>query len=358
MTNFIDASGDLLDADVDVLVNTVNTVGVMGKGVALQFKRAFPANLKAYEQACKRNEVVLGKMFLFDNGQITRPCWIVNFPTKAHWRSRSRLSDIETGLDDLRAVMVELKITSIALPPLGCGNGGLDWSDVRPLIEDKLQGLDAEVHVYAPAGAPAAADMRIATSRPVLTPGKAALVAMVDRYSAVAFEASLIEIQKLMYLLQEAGEPLKLRYQAQRYGPYADNLRHVLKALEGHHLEGFGDGSAPVDAAEPIRVLKGAAEEAAGVLAGEPIVERMERVLSLIEGFESAYGLELLATVHWTATKDNVGDNLDTVTKQVQEWNSRKQRMFTKSHIETALNQLRDEDWLNPGPSTPAESVA
>ena len=137
----------------------------MGKGIALQFKKAFPAYFKSYEQACKRKEVVLGKMFVFDNGQLTRPCWIVNFPTKGHWRSRSRISDLKAGLDDLRAVTVGLKVTSIALPPLGCGNGGLNWADVRPLIEDKLQGLGTEVHIYAPADAPAAADMRVATPR-------------------------------------------------------------------------------------------------------------------------------------------------------------------------------------------------
>ena len=358
MTHFIDASGNLLDADVDVLVNTVNTVGVMGKGIALQFKNAFPANFKAYEQACKRNEVVLGKMFVFDNGRLARPCWIVNFPTKGHWRARSRMGDLEAGLDDLRAVIEDLEITSIALPPLGCGNGGLNWADVRPLIESRLQGLEAEVHVYAPEGAPAAADMKVSTPRPSLTPGKAALVAMVQRYATLAFDASLIEIQKLMYLLQEAGEPLNLRYEAQRYGPYADNLRHVLKALEGHFLEGFGDGSAQVGAAEPIRVLDGAADEAASVLDGEPIVERMERVLDLINGFESAYGLELLATVHWVGTRDGVGDDLHALTKRVQKWSRRKQRMFTEMHIEVAWNRLQGEGWLTPYPPVPEVSAA
>ena len=358
MTRFVEARGNLLDADVDVLVNTVNTVGVMGKGIALQFKNAFPANFKAYEQACKRKQVVLGKMFVFDNGQLTRPCWIVNFPTKGHWRSRSRIGDLDVGLDDLRTVIVDLKITSIALPPLGCGNGGLDWAEVQPLIKDKLQGLDAEVHIYAPAGAPAAAEMQVATPRPSLTPGKAALVSMVDRYSAVALGASLIEIQKLMYLLQEAGEPLKLRFEAHRFGPYADNLRHVLKALEGHHLQGFGDGSATVDAAEPIRLLEGAAEEEVDALSGEPIVERMERVLSAVEGFESAYGLELLATVHWAATKSDAGPGLDAVTTEVQQWNRRKQRMFTAEHIEVAWRHLRNEGWLTPGPASPIESAA
>lgn len=159
MTHFVDARGNLLEADVDALVNTVNTVGVMGKGIALQFKNAFPANFKAYEQACKRDAVALGTMFVFDNGQLTRPRWIVNFPTKGHWRSRSRLEDVEAGLEDLRSVITELGITSIAIPPLGCGNGGLDWNIVRPLIEDTLQGLaQAEVYLFAPAGTPATCD--------------------------------------------------------------------------------------------------------------------------------------------------------------------------------------------------------
>ena len=354
MTDFIDTSGNLLDADVDALVNTVNTVGVMGKGIALQFKNAFPDNFKDYEKACKRNEVVLGKMFV-SNRLLFKPHWIVNFPTKNHWRSPSRIKDIQAGLDDLREVITNLGITSIAIPPLGCGNGGLNWNDVRPLIEDKLHGLEIEVHIFAPVGAPSAVNMTVSTPRPHLTPGKAALVAMLDRYSSVALGASLIEVQKLMYFLQEAGEPLRLHFQPMRYGPYADNLRHVLKAIEGHYLQGFGDGSAKVSDAEPIRVLPGATDEAIEALADKPIAQRMERVLRLAEGFESAYGLELLATTHWVATRNNLDDDfdevvahVDKVVQQVQGWNERKKRMFTKEHIETAWNHLRNEGWLIP----------
>ena len=139
MVEFV--TGNLLEADADAFVNTVNTKGVMGKGVALQFKRAFPANFKAYQAACAAGEVKLGRMFVFDSGRLERPRYIINFPTKDHWRSRSRLADIETGLVDLRRVLAELEIESIALPPLGCGLGGLDWSDVRPRIEAALADL-------------------------------------------------------------------------------------------------------------------------------------------------------------------------------------------------------------------------
>ena len=151
MTTFTDATGDLLEATADALVNTVNTVGVMGKGIALQFKHAYPSMFKDYAQACKRGEVRLGEMWVFDAGQVTHPRWIVNFPTKGHWRSNSRILDIETGLEDLRRTIRELAVTSIAVPPLGCGNGGLDWDIVRPLIEQGLAGLDTEVLLYVPA---------------------------------------------------------------------------------------------------------------------------------------------------------------------------------------------------------------
>jgi O-acetyl-ADP-ribose deacetylase (regulator of RNase III) len=185
MTAFSDATGNLLDADVDALVNTVNTVGVMGKGIALQFKTAFPTNFKAYERACKDHQVRLGKMFVFDAGQLLKPRWIINFPTKGHWRSNSKLVDVACGLDDLRRVIDELGIGSIAVPPLGCGNGGLDWGDVRPLIEGKLADLNTEVLVFAPDGTAAASDVAVLPA--------AARRAALDRMVAVADDADMYE---------------------------------------------------------------------------------------------------------------------------------------------------------------------
>jgi len=189
--------------------------------------------------------------------------------------------------------------------------------------------------------------MVVPTPKPPLTPGKAALVAMVDRYSALAFGATQGEIQKLMYFLQEAGEPLNLRFTAHRYGPYADNLRHVLKAVEGHYLRGYGDGSARVHTAEPIKVLPGAALEATDMLAEGAITKRVQRVLNLVEGYESAYGLELLASVHWVSTHGDK-NGLDAVTQRLQAWSCRKQRMFTREHIESAWDRLHKKGWLGP----------
>ncbi len=348
MTEFVNGSGDLLEAPVDALVNTVNTVGIMGKGIALQFKRAFPANFAAYAKACRRGQVALGEMFVYDNG-LERPRWIVNFPTKGHWRSQSRLTDIDHGLGDLARVIEECDITSVALPPLGCGNGGLDWRDVEPLIRRRLAGLSVVVHLFAPGVAPTAAAMRVATTSPELTESRAALLTLLHRYSQRAGDVSLVETQKLMYFLQVAGQPLRLNFVKGRYGPYADALRHVLIRLEGHYLEGYGDGSKPVQESEPIRLLDGAADRAAAALrtvTDNAVIDRIERTLDLTHGFESPYGMELLATVHWCASDPAIGSASD-ATACVRSWSDRKARMFTDGHIEAAWAHLESLGWLH-----------
>src|SRR5438094_1382872 len=130
--------GDILQEDAEALVNTVNCVGVMGRGIALQFKNAFPENFKAYAAACKQGEVEPGRMFVFETGQLTPQRYIINFPTKRHWRGKSRLEDIEAGLAALAKLIRSKPIRSIALPPLGSGLGGLEWATVRPRIEAAL----------------------------------------------------------------------------------------------------------------------------------------------------------------------------------------------------------------------------
>lgn len=350
-----EAHGNLLDADVDALVNTVNTVGVMGKGIALQFRRAHPEMFIAYERAAKSGEVRLGRMHVWPTGALTGPRYVINFPTKEHWRSRSHLADIESGLKDLVRVVRELDIRSLAVPPLGCGNGGLEWDQVEPRIRAALGHLDPDVRVvlYPPGRAPRASAMRTTGEPPAMTPARAALVRILTRYSERALEASLVEVQKLLYFLQVAGEPLRLKYVKARYGPYADNLRHALLNLESRYLIGFGDGNARVADAEPIRVLP-AADELAGVaLATHPeTAKRIDRVLDLIEGFESAYGMELLASVHWIAHESpEAAVNREIATQLVRSWTPRKGRMFTPDHIHVAWDVLRDRGWLSSNTS-------
>ena len=234
------------------------------------------------------------------------------------------------------------------MPPLGCGNGGLDWRDVEPKIAEAFEQVpDVEVLLFSPAGAPAAAEMTTATQRPAMNTNRAALVEMLHRYASQSLMApGLIESQKLLYFLQVAGQPLSLNFKQHYYGPYADNLRHVLNLVEGHFISGFGDGSVPIADAEPLAILPGAADEAESVLARDHETrDRIQRVSSLAEGFESAYGLELLATVHWVASHEVVASD-DELVQKVWDWSPRKARMFTEDHVRIALETLRGQDWL------------
>lgn len=319
--------GNLLEAPAEALVNTVNCVGYMGKGIALQFKQAFPANFKHYEAACHAGDMVPGKMMIHDNGGLVNPRYIINFPTKRHWKGKSRIEDIESGLSALVADVQRLGIRSIAVPPLGCGLGGLEWRVVRPMIEQAFASLpDVQVLLFEPAGAPEAKAMPVRTERPHMTPARALFIRLMDAYSALDYSRTLLEVQKLAYFLQEAGEPLRLNYEAGHYGPYAPNLNKVLEVMEGHFIRGYGDSQKP-DA--EIELLPGAVDEASAFLADKrDSLTRLEQVADLIEGFETPYGMELLATVHWVAhyggrQGEEPAVDVDAATNVVHAWNRR-----------------------------------
>ena len=231
--------GDIIEADAEALVNTVNCVGVSGRGIALQFRKAFPENFKKYAAACDRGEVQPGRMFVFETGTLTNPRYIINFPTKRHWRGKSRLQDIESGLDALVQEVRTRSIRSIAIPPLGSGLGGLNWPSVRARIKAALSGIsDVTATVFEPLEAPA--DIARLVPVPKMTGGRAALVVLINRYLSGLMEpfVTLLEVHKLMYFMQETGHPLRLRFSKALYGPYAENLRHQLASMEGHMLSG------------------------------------------------------------------------------------------------------------------------
>lgn len=336
--------GNLLEADAEALVNTVNTVGVMGKGIALQFKKAYPSVFDEYRRACDAGQVVPGTMQVLQTGQVSGPRLIINFPTKRHWRGKSRLTDIEVGLQDLVRVLAEWEIKSVAVPPLGCGNGGLEWGIVRPRIEAALGGLqDTHVLLYEPAGAPPPREQPVATSRPRMTVGRAALIAVLDGYRKdPAARITLLVCQKLVYLLQVRGEPLNLEFEKGRFGPYSETLNHVLQRMEGHFLHGYGDRTEEAD----IRIDADAEREAASCLDEAPVTRaRIVDVRALINGFESPWGLELLSTVYWAAHHGGVASP-DEAARFVADWNPRKQRVFDAHHVEVAWDQLASLNWL------------
>lgn len=338
-------SGNLLEADVEALVNTVNTVGVMGKGIALPFRQAFPKNYEAYRKACKHQEIQPGQMFLFATDKFTNPRYIINFPTKRHWKGKARIEDIKIGLRSLVELIKKEKINSIALPPLGCGNGGLDWAEVRPIIEKAFESLpQVRILLYAPEGAPQAEKMPIATKRPDMTPSRATLISLLNNYALPGYRLSMLEIQKLAYFLQVAGEPLKLKFEKNLYGPYAEALHHVLQRMEGHFIRGYGDRSRDAS----ISLLSDASEEANSFLKNYPDAqERLNRVSQLIEGFETPYGIELLATVHWLAQENNkVKEDVCAAVESVHAWNEHKKKTFPPEHIRKAWSRLNEQKWI------------
>ena len=339
-------TGNIFDEDVEALVNSVNCVGVMGRGIALQFKNLFPENFKAYAAACKRGEVRPGRMFVYDSGRMITPRYIINFPTKRHWRSKSRMEDIEAGLDALVREIRERNIRSIALPPLGSSLGGLRWADVCPRIEAALGDLDGlVVRLLEPGGGPADDRPNRSTKAPNMTKGRAALIGLMESYLRGLLDpfVTLLEIHKLMYFMQTAGEPLRLGFKEGAYGPYAEKLRHVLRQLEGHLISGYADGGDTPG--KQIELVPGAVEETEAFLERYPRTqERLLRVFDLVEGFESSFGLELLATVHWVAAKRPSPTEQDVI-YDTYAWGLHK-RQFSERQIRLALQVLKDKGWL------------
>ncbi|WP_314001560.1 macro domain-containing protein [uncultured Paenibacillus sp.] len=335
-------TGNLLEADVQALINTVNCVGVMGKGIALQFKQAFPKNYNEYVKACNANLVVPGKMFIVDNESLLNPRYIINFPTKRHWKGKSRIEDIEGGLVDLMHQIRAREITSVAVPPLGCGNGGLNWEQVQPLIEQAAEQLpNVMFWVYPPSGSPQPDKIKIGTKRPKLTRARALIIMLMNHYGKPGYRLSLLEIQKLAYFLQEEGEPLKLQYEKGKYGPYAENLNHVLQRLEGHFIRGYGDRSREAQ----VYLLPDIYEEARSYLEHENdpgTMKKLESVKTLIEGYETPYGLELLSTAHWIMkTYSEARTDQAALLHHFFSWNDRKKEVFKKTHILKAWEHLK-----------------
>lgn len=338
--------GDILDCQAEALVNTVNCVGVMGRGIALQFKQAYPANFKAYAAACQHGEVQPGRMFVYETGALSRPRYIINFPTKRHWRGKSRIEDIRDGLDALVLELRARRVTSVAIPPLGSGLGGLDWGDVRPLIEQALAELpDIDATVFEPSSQPTDHRANRSSEVPAMTPGRAALVVLMNRYLAALMDPTitLLEVHKLTYFLQAAGQPMRLHFNKASHGPYAENLRHVLRAIEGHLVSGYADGGdAP---GKQLTLIVGAVRDAEAYIADDPDIRgHFDRVACLIDGFETPFGLELLSTVHWVVCREHATRD-DEIERAVRAWGPQKQ-VFTSTQIAIATERLRSEGWL------------
>jgi O-acetyl-ADP-ribose deacetylase (regulator of RNase III) len=345
--------GNLLDAKVEAVVNTVNTVGVMGKGIALMFKERFPENYKAYAAACAAEEVKIGKMFVTAGVELDGPKWIINFPTKQHWRQPTKFEWIRSGLDDLKRVIEEKKIRSIAVPPLGCGNGGLDWQEVRRLIEAALADVDVEAIIYEPT----AKYQNVAKKKGLekLTPARALIAEVIRRYWVLGIECTLLETQKLAWFLERSikrmslRDPLDLRFVADRYGPYAQRLIYLLNGLDGSYLHcdkrltdaGRFDTIWFDEAKrEKVRVYLKSSE-------ARQYLPALEATDELIDGFQSPLGMEVLATVDWLIVRESAEPTLESIRAGLRKWPAgapaaeRKERLFTDRLLNLALERLK-----------------
>lgn len=338
--------GNIVEDHSEALVNTVNCVGIMGRGIALAFKNSFPENFAAYEEACRRQDVVPGRMFVFQTGLLTSPRFIINFPTKRHWRGKSRIEDIAVGLDALVHEIIARDIKSVAIPPLGSGLGGLNWAQVRPLIQralDRVPGVLATL--YEPSGTTEAAPESVSAAPPNMTPSRAVLIVAIQRYLSAMLDPTitLLELHKLLFFLQRAGQHLNLRFTAGPYGPYAENLRFVLGAINHYYVEtDLSRGDRP---GAEIHLVPSAEEDAERFLAGDAeAAARLDRVFELVDGWETPHGLELLATVFWVAEEQRAGD-LQEVIRQTYAWNPRK-RQFSERQISLAYSALMEHGWI------------
>lgn len=345
--------GNLLEAKVEAFVNTVNTVGVMGKGIALMFKERYPDNFKAYRTACKTGEIEVGRMFVTISDELSGPRWIINFPTKQNWRNPTRIEWIETGLVALREFIVQREVRSIAIPPLGCGNGGLEWTTVRPMIESALADLpDTRVIVFEPI----AKYQNVAKKQGVrkLTPARAMISELVRRYAVLGIECTILEIQKMAWFLERFVEHFNLpneldfKFQANRYGPYADRLKHLLDSLDGSYLacdKRLSDAS-PFDS---IRFKDSEVEKVALYLKTEArdYQDAFDHLLALIDGFQSPLGMEALATVDWLIAKEGCEPSLTSIRNGISRWPAdqqaaeRKQRIFSDPLLSAAVDRLQ-----------------
>ncbi|SNB39456.1 type II toxin-antitoxin system antitoxin DNA ADP-ribosyl glycohydrolase DarG [Flavobacterium psychrophilum] len=322
-------SANLLESEAEALVNTVNTIGVMGKGIALQFKNQYPNNYKLYVAACKVKEVQVGKLFVtVETSLLGGEKIIVNFPTKTDWRKPSEYNYIEAGLQDLVKVIREKDIKSIAIPSLGAGNGGLDWNKVKIIMEQYLTNVNCDIYIYQPN---AAIQEGLKKERVKLTPARAMLLSVLFDLVKNGEFVSEFSAEKIAYFLQRFGakESFKLEFQPNFYGPYSGKVKHVLYHLNGSYISGysskdkkpFDELSLMVDAEKEVNIYLDGQENEKYKL----IVLKTKMFLS---GFYADFGLELLSTIDFIIAEKQV-KSIEDITKHLENWSHRKKTMFT-----------------------------
>ena len=333
--------GNILDSEAEALINTVNTDGVMGKGIALQFKKAFVNNFKAYQQACRNKEIGIGKLFTFRDTNISNgEKLIINFPTKTSWRKPSEYEYIEKGLDDLIRIIQKENIKSIAIPPLGAGNGGLEWAKVKKTILEKLEKLDINILIYEPSQ-----DIKehLKRERIKLTDARALLLFVLYDLVRNGEYVSEFSSEKVCYFLQRFGAEkyFNLNFKPNFYGPYSGKVKYVLNLLNGSYLTGYsGMSTKPF---EPISIVADGLEEVTNYVNRSQELTKIAKVTTeFLTGYYSDFTLELLSSLDYLSQKHQTTDAKVLKTK-IEEWSDRKRSMFSDDkYIELSLQHLRN----------------
>lgn len=333
--------GNLLDSEAEALVNTVNTVGVMGKGIALQFKNTFPNNFKLYSNACKNKELKVGQLLVTEEEVLlTGKKIIINFPTKTNWRLPSEYQYIEAGLVELVKEIKDKNIKSIAIPPLGSGNGGLDWNKVKQILEKHLANVDCAIHIYEPS---AAIQEVLKKERVKLTPARAMLLSVLYELVRNGEFVSEFSAEKIACFLQRFGakKTFKLEFQPNFYGPYSGKVKHVLYYLNGSYIMGYS--SKDKKPFEELGLIPDAEAEVNDFLEkpeNKAHKKTVNKAKDFLTGFYSPFGLELLSTIDFIISEKNVYSQ-DAITKELEKWSDRKKTLFTNSKfIQIAINNL------------------
>lgn len=331
--------GNIFDSQATALVNTVNLVGVMGKGVALQFKNRYPNNFKAYVKACKHKEIEIGRLLVYREISAFEDRYIINFPTKTDWRNPSEYVYIEQGLDDLVRVINQYSLKSVAIPPLGAGNGGLNWVKVKQLIEDKLKNVDADIVVYEPS---VQIVEQMKQERVNLTTARALLLYVLFDLVRHGEFVSEFSSEKVCYFLQKFGAKkyFGLDFQKYYYGPYSGKVKRVLNAMNGSYIMGYsGMDKKPFDM---LSLVPDAYDEIVEiVMSDEDLKMIADRTMAFLDGFYSDFALELLSSVDFILN-ENPNLSFDEVVDALHKWNPRKKNLFTNTrHIEIAYNHIK-----------------
>ena len=350
--------GNLLDSNAQALVNTVNTVGVMGKGIALQFRESFPENYRVYRNACQKKALHVGQLLVVEDFNLTSGSKIIiNFPTKTHWRLPSEYAYIEKGLQALRVEIISRNINSIAIPPLGSHNGGLDWGRVKQMIEYFLSDLDCDIYLYEPSDAIVE---KLKSERVKLTPARAMLLTMLSDMNKNGEFASVFAAEKLIYFMQRFGaaDIFKIEYKPYYYGPYSGGkVSHILYALNGSYIKGMGGmENRPFDYIWLLNDIEQDVKQFMDNAKNAFLLHDIcDKTMIFLRDYYSNYSLELLSSVdyilkntptlqNWRSYDDNTV--LGILTKEIRRWSKRKEQLFRYNYLETAYHYIKNNETL------------